>query len=305
MYAFKNDWKEQSMSKKVIYGVFTIIVLLVISFFGAKIYINKKVSEKIDKKIEEIKPYADVSYRSVDYSLLRNQLTISGIKVLYAGSRYPVTINRVVISDFDREHDFPLFALVKVKGITFYVNSLPEEDRLILKALGYGDRMSADFSSSYRYDMEKRKLTISDLTYHLKDIGTLSLKFNFGNVRPVREEEVLYFLLDGWGEISIYNGEISYSDEGLFNRVITLIAAERHISQDQVKAALIKQIKNELNGDPVSEMLAKAFVDFILDPGTLKITVNPEKPVTIAEIIAEDSVDNILQRLNLKVENVH
>ncbi|WP_457569852.1 hypothetical protein [Desulfurobacterium sp.] len=292
------------MTRKIFIGIFSVFLILIAGFFSVNYYINKKISQRLNAKIEELKPYADISYRDLDYSLLTGKLNIYGIKILYANSTYPITINQLVISDFDREHDVPLYADVKLKGISFYLNSLPEEDRLILKALGYGDKLTAYFSSVYTYYPDKKQLLIKDLSYRIKDIGAVKLKLHLSNIKPIKENELLYFLLSGWLNIKIINGEVLYSDEGLFERIVNLIAREKHLSADQVKAKIIREIKDSLGNsrNTVSQMAAEALIRFVLKPGTIKITVNPSRPISFGEVLSKPSLEDALKCLNIKIE---
>ncbi|OMH40372.1 hypothetical protein [Desulfurobacterium indicum] len=292
------------MTRKIFIGIFSIFIILIAGFFGANYYVNKKISQKLNVKIEELKPYADISYRSLDYSLLTGKLNIYGIKILYTNSSYPITISQLIISDFDREHDIPLYADVRLKGISFYLNSLPEDDRLILKALGYGDKLTAYFSTVYAYYPDKKQLLIKDLSYRIKGIGAVKLRLHLANIKPIKEKELLYFLLSGWLNIKIVSGEIDYSDEGLFERAVNLIAREKHLSTDQLKAKIIRKIRDGLGNskDTVSQMAAEALIRFVLKPGTIKITVNPSRPTSFGEVLSKQSLEDALKCLNIKIE---
>ncbi|WP_456395297.1 hypothetical protein [Desulfurobacterium sp.] len=292
------------MTRKIFIGILSIFITLIAIFFGASYYVNKRISQRLNAKIEELKPYADISYRNLDYSFLTGKLNIYGIKILYANSIYPITINQLVVSDFDRAHDVPLYADVKLKGISFYLNSLPEDDRLILRALGYGDKLTAYFSCIYAYYPDKKQFLIKDLSYRIKDLGAVRLKLHLSGIKPIKESKLLYFLLSGWLNIKIVSGEIAYLDDGLFERIVNLIAREKHLSTTQVKAKIIREIKDRLgnSGDTVSQTAAEALIRFVLRPGTIKIVINPSRPVSFAEVISEPSLEDVFRILNIKIE---
>ncbi|WP_457567587.1 hypothetical protein [Desulfurobacterium sp.] len=295
------------MRKKLLGGFLAFLFLLALLFLAVNFYVNKKVEERLNVVISKLQPYADVYYQTVNYSLLTRELTIRGLSVRYADSTgHPVNVNSFTIRKFDDKHDIPYFAEVELKGISFYTDSLPEKDRLVLKALGYGDRMNADFSLAYRYEPEKKKLAVKRFDYRLKDVGELTAELELDNFRPFNEENALYFILGGWMDLRFGGGKLIYTDEGLFNRTITLLAVGEHITPEQTKARIIRKIKdwaNRSGNSSYSRMVSEALIKFILKPRSIVIEAKPEHSLSFGEILALDSPEEIFSKLNVKVNS--
>lgn len=176
------------------------------------------------------------------------------------------------------------------------LSNLPPEAAGGLRALGY-DRFDGDLHADAAFDQAAGDLAIREIRLTARQMGQLAIAGAFGRVPAATSAAPSPAALLG---VTLRNLDLTYADDGLFDRGLAAAGRAQGIGADQVRAGLLQRIAAlTLSGAgvPVRDALAA----FVRQPGTLTLATHPPQPVSFAEAagIALGGPDALVSRLGV------
>jgi hypothetical protein len=190
------------------------------------------------------------------------------------------TIDRITLHELDRQHDIPHFARVSMQGFEMPTDGWEPEQSKALQDLGF-DAIASDSEFNYRFDPAKGTVEIST-QQQIDKLGNLSGEFSFGNVELHGEE------FAPSPNISIRSASLTYKDDAFLPRLYQYVADQQKVSVEDVKQQWIGGIgmlQVQGRGNPAAAQLATALKQFVQDPKQLRVSLSPEKPVVMGQLM--------------------
>ncbi|SNR65531.1 hypothetical protein [Desulfurobacterium atlanticum] len=291
------------MRKK--FGVFLAVLVsfLIGIYFAADYYITKKVEEKIDKKLQALKPEFDVKYKNCDVSIFRKSVTLENITVSGSLLKKPLSINKLEVENPDIKGNFPRYARIVVDSVEIPIENFPENLRYILNLLDYRKTISFNTEFSYHFNPEKRRFSLNKYILDVPESGSLFVSLKLYEIPDFKNVSGIESLIFKFLSIKIADGVLIYKDKGFYERAITGIAKYRNLSPVEVKRKIKLKINKELGNDILSLMIKKALIKFIENPRLIKVEIHPDEPVRLGTFLFNSaSPEELVNKLGLKVE---
>lgn len=175
----------------------------------------------------------------------------------------------------------------------------------ILNALGYSELVYSD-KISLNWDTAASTLTISPLSYDLKNAGTLTLVGKVNGLsraildNPQQAQQAMFTL-------ALDNAKLRFDNKSIVERGLKMQARQMGATPEQLKQqvgailpGMLAMLKNpQLQQDITSQV--QAFLD---SPQSLTISLQPANPVALIQMggLAQQAPDQLAKLLNLQVQ---
>lgn len=282
---------------------FLAILIIVAALIGTKtFYIDAKAEKKVEARLQKIEGFANIEYDNVSVDLLSWKPRMKHVKISRSGSNAVTEIESVVISNFDDDHDIPLFMDISFEGVKMEVNETNfGQQAKELKHLGYKE-IQAKMHVNYHYDPEKKKFDLKQFRFGADDAGHFQAKFHLSDIDL--NPDTIVFLFMTYPKIRINNAEFSYDDDSLLPRLQKFMAEEEGKSVDEVieemTAGLDREIEKE--EDAFNKKALKALKKFVKKPNEIKITISPKEPVSLEKLMSVPPA-KVPETLNMKIKS--
>ncbi|MEJ2128892.1 MAG: hypothetical protein P8X81_08600 [Woeseiaceae bacterium] len=292
-----------------------IILLAVVGYGGAKLYMHNEVGEAVDMAVLQMAPFADVEYDGVA-STLSGELTVEGVRVRVNGYSDYLTIDRIGI-------DTPSFlSLISLSDLSSQgPDAMPEYIGFLVEGLRIPS--NADyFRDLYEFSLAARAgqaelaaadectgkygfspSTLSALGYANQDIDMYMV---------LRDEETRYSvdvemsMADMWdvdasiemdgnmiAEMSkglmyqprLRSMHIEFTDQSLNDRVASYCRSQGLSDADVIRAQ-VESFKyvGASSGIEFDQYIIDPYKEFLLGKSTLVVTAKPTEPVAFSQI---------------------
>ncbi|MBX3502913.1 MAG: hypothetical protein KF889_26000 [Alphaproteobacteria bacterium] len=215
----------------------------------------------------------------------------------------PTRIARVSVEEIDfnsiaRDRP-PLFVRARFEGIALDGEAAPEG--AMRKYLGT-DSARADIAIAYRLDPASRVFELAQLEIDLRGLARLALAITVDGVAP----DVTDAPGRAAGAASLRSASLVIHDASLMARLIRALAAEEGVPPERHAETLAQAVMMMLGGEgPVTQAAARTVAAFLRDwqstQGPLSITLNPQRPVTFADLGAIAQAEEAMKALGLVV----
>ncbi len=291
------------------------VVVGVIGYGGAKLYLHSKVSDAMDMMVLRVSPYAEVEYDGVG-STLTGELTVDGVRVRVDGFTDDLFIERIGI---DTPSFLSLLDLADITTMRF--NSVPKSIGFLIEGL----RMPADadyYQTLYDFSLQVRGIKdasgpaaecagkygfspaaltalgydeqVMDMTMTIRDEET---RFAFNMNISVEEmwdmdvdvtlaDSIMSGMMQGAGyRPKLRDMRVEYTDRSLNERV-NRYCGELGLSAADTLRAQIESFKfvGESNGVEFDQYMLDPYKEFLLGKSTLVVTAKPNEPIALSQI---------------------
>lgn len=174
-----------------------------------------------------------------------------------------------------------------------------EQAAAFLKSLGFEN---VTWSNETRLDWDEStlELTLEKLMIDVEGLGTAEATMRFGNVPKALFEDP-----ENQGQMALVSAsfigaDISFADAGGTNKTIAQMATQSGISETDFIKVLVAQTEAGLvavNHPEFAKSVTDAVADFLTNPGTLRITLQPQNPVPVAQIVGSVVTPQVLPDL--------
>ncbi|MEM7794552.1 MAG: hypothetical protein AAF579_08870 [Cyanobacteria bacterium P01_C01_bin.118] len=276
-------------------------ILSVDLYFGANLYGTKVAEAKVNKLIDTMaEDDLAVEYKDISYKPMAQDVHVKDVTITSKEDPAEVTIEKVVIRDIDDKSDVPKVMDVSIQGLLVDLNQ-PEQLEMasFLQQAGYDTELSFDIDTKYRYNEAKREMTVDNFKVSADQVGDLTVNMKLGNVDPDAGFSGMNTIFHGF--------EITYKDKSFAEKFLASMAADQGTSVAALKSEMTGQLtgasqfllssENQVVTDAVNEVVA-----FIEDPQGLSISVKPEEPLELTNLMAENP-DDWVDQLNIEVKS--
>ncbi len=317
--------------------VVTVILVAVVGYFGAKLYLHHKVSSNLDMALAMAQPFADIQYEGVS-STMTGKLSIDGISARFGNFRDRLEIDRVSLitpgfwhllnlGDMGQkmtgsDASIPESLGFSITGMRADVSddfmkamskaareSSPELDESDIAAncVGkYGFSMATlkrlgykdlVMSMSMGYRQEEGNLLV-DISADLEDMYAMKIDLTLdGTVTPQS-------LASGTYRPRMLDGRIEYEDDSLIERTRTL-CRRQGLSDDEIVVAEMDafQAAGMQNGIAFDEFVMIPYQKFLTGGSKFILTAQPNSPIALSQIDLYSPTDvPALLNLSAKVQ---
>ena len=268
--------------------VFIVLMIIAASLGGAKAYIDHQLHLKLNTSIKSVADKVTINYSEIHTSLL-GSVIIHNLQLI-APSHNPVHINAVTIH---KAHQFysgnlPEQIEISIEGFQYPISDRATPIPPLMSTLGY-----APYYLSLR-ELRNLGYTVINADIHLKAkfngeqmswSGTIKANI-WGNLRFLINLTPVPVLAEwkSWiKKVQLTAFVLSYTNQGLVNRVFAHLAQRNAMTVDRFKHTLITKIESDLNQAKVtldSSVLGN-LRQFIQTPVTLTIHLQPSPPLTL------------------------
>ncbi len=289
------------MNKKVIAGVGVVggaIALLA----GAQIYVSKAAQKEVDEAISSVSELVDIDYKKVNASLLGGGTRVKDITLSPVGTGETFNVDEVVVYNYDEKGDIPTYLNVAVNGMALKVADLGE-NAASLKEFGYGDTLSVNFATEYQYEEDEKEVRLKKFQVGAEDMGDFDMTLYLSNISlDAASVASMPFSLFG---MVFHEAQINYKDDSFVTRVFDTAAAANGVSVDEFKKEAIADLNKSLaEGDEtLSQELVDEMTDFINDPDGFSVSIDPENPVPVSDLMGAGGTEDIIELLNVQFKS--
>jgi hypothetical protein len=269
---------------------------------------NSEAKARVEQAAGEIRKHVKTfDYAAVDVAPMSRTVEIRDVH-LDDGLGQSFSIGSIHFDQFDwTASDLPRYGRVRLSGVRI---SLDAAASPALKGYGY-DHLEAQAEFGYAIDDSAHTMELF-LNLEATDAGRITYRAKFGGVDAAtilqalknRDNPMLMSL--GLFGASLIEASASYEDRSLFDRALNAEALQRRKAPDQVRGELLQTVAQQRQSlsDPQTQQALDAVKGFIEKPGTLRVRLSPQPPVTYAEAVASlfASQDMLAKRLNIRVE---
>ena len=288
------------MIKKRVAGIGVALILVAI-YSGAKMYASNVAEAKVNEFIAKAANYADIDYKKVSVDFMGMDVRISGILVYPLNVKEKISIDEIIISDFDDQSDIPSFLSMTCNGIGVNINDFGKSAKN-LRALGYNEKLMVNLTTNYTCDKEKEELNIQKLSIGADEVGKMSVGFRLSNISL--DPEQIAMLLFHFPQVVFHEARIEYHDDSLVERLIMIGADRQKVSPEDFKAALIRDIEKEMakGKDAFFQNVMIEVKKFLTDPDEFSISASPSQPQPLGKIMRINNPKDFIKLLNIHLE---
>lgn len=197
----------------------------------------------------------------------------------------------------------PTSFFVRNEGIRVPVNALEDDEaKVLLQALGLEEVVWSDETRVY-WDEATLELSLERLMLEIEGLGMAEASARFANVPKELFEDP-----EGQGQMAaivaqFVDASFVFKDRGLTSKGLKHIAEAQGVPEDVFREVLISQAveaTTPIQNEAFTKMVKDAATKFLNNPKELKVTLVPDNPVPLAQILGSMAAPQTLPDL-LKV----
>lgn len=192
--------------------------------------------------------------------------------------------------------------VLKVKNLFIDAQAMDPQERASLEMLGLKE-LRLSLVLDYQAKLKEEIAQLKELSINGDDLGDLMLKAQLSGIKIDLENPEAS--LDACSTTAIIdNVSFMYEDKGLVKKSLENQAKQANMSYEQFVEQQVKPMlaqAKQMNSPEIAQ-LAQAMEKFLNDPGTLKITINPPKPLKIMELMSMQDPAQQAKALGLVAE---
>lgn len=231
----------------------------------------------------------------------------------------PLVIGAVSIANNEFQAAMPTDTTLSVSALRLPLvgDLMGPEEAASLRNLGY-DELVLNFDYRAVFDFDTQEFELSDMALGIEDMGELHLQFRVGGV-PFTEEmvdrsaEALLqddFITALLEQAALEAGTLSFTDFGLYDRVVTANAEQAGQTREEYVQATIEGLRArraEVASSETAVQTIDALISFFETPGTLTMTIAPDAPVPVQQLVLAMQINPLilveLLKLQVSAEN--
>ncbi|KAB7622754.1 hypothetical protein [Alkalilimnicola sp. S0819] len=277
-----------------------VAVLAVVAGVVAQQRIEGQVLAQLDESIAQLPAGMNASYGAVEVGLFGRRVEVRDM-VVSAQEGGTTRIERLLFTEYDKANDPPHYLSMRAEGVSQDLGELGDDQARMLSAMGY-DSIRGTYEMAYRYEPETQVLNLSRLRGELDEMGGLGLSMTlseFDLEKSVTGPQSLpAFRVDDF--------TLSYTDASLMRRLISQSAAEQDMSEEAFVQQMLGELEQQAGDNAFVQASLPEIRRFLMEPGELTLTGQPEAPVSAMEFMATAMMRTHalpeLMNLNLKAD---
>ena len=221
---------------------------------------------------------------NLDQGILYKTATITGFRIVPNDDFGEVTVEKLEIETNNIVDYQAQGSRGTVTGIRIPAKNAPLGP-MSPQSLGY-EEIILDINWDGARDPETQVATIDTLAVTMRDGGSISISGAFGNVpavRPKEPEASMMYL----SQMTVQSLKLHYIDDSLAGKILEAAAAKQGTTREQYAQQLAGALPfflSMLQNPEFQNKVATAVGKFLADPKSLTISVQPDRPVSGAEL---------------------
>ncbi|MTH97232.1 hypothetical protein [Roseibium sp. RKSG952] len=226
------------------------------------------------------------------------------------GNRFDIA--SITTSIDEMSGNLPTAGRFAINDLTINKNDLDAEGQKTLDDLGY-DSLSISVSGSGKWDPSAATLEIDDLTISGEDAGTMTINVALGGITPEVVAELNEAQDDPGKAMGIVQGvtvdglSIAFDNASLIERMLDKQANEAGTDRQAYVSKLtsaLPMMLNVLQNQAFQAKVSSALTSFLANPQNLTVSVQPNAPVPVPQIMGSAMLapQTLPQLLNVGVE---
>ena len=291
------------------------IVVALLGYGGAKLYLHNEVSSAMDQAVIMASPFAKIDYDGVS-STLTGELTIDGLNVRIVGYRDEIAVDRLGIATPSFFALLDLFDPMKLQkeGFPKYLGFIVEGARIPVEADYFADLHEFSLAESGvtevsepadkctgKYGFSPEDLAalgyedqVLSMSVYLRD-GTSNFVFDMGvnieDMWDIRADvqlagNMMAEMMKGpASRPRLGSMKLEYTDRSLNSRVVDY-CGELGLSPLETMRAQIDAFKyiGSSNGIEFDQYMLDPYKEFLKGKDTLVVTARPNEPIAFSQI---------------------
>ncbi len=266
---------------------------------GVNLYATKTAEAKIDEFIAEVNDEFVIEYGSVNPSLLRSNVTVNDVRITPVDQpEQGVTVDRIVVRQFEHEADFPIAVDASLRGIQFI--SMPTAVPAFLAEMpqtGYAAAPSFNLDTKYDYSKSSQEASLEQFRIGADDLGYLDVTLKVSNVAPDAIDS----------DPMLHSAQIVYSDRSFAETWLATLASQNNQDVAQFKTELANNLSQAAQfflspSDPATMGMVQEAAAFIENPKGFTLAIAPQQPVRMSDLAAVGGPQAWVTLLNLNIE---
>lgn len=200
----------------------------------------------------------------------------------------------------------PTNIFVRNEGLQVPVSAVDDpEAQALFQALGLENVVWSDETRLY-WDEATLELRLEKFMVDINGVGRADLSARFANVPKSLFEDP-----EGQGQMALIvaqfvDASLTFKDAGLATKGIAHVAETQGIPENVFREALVAQAAQAtapIQNEAFTKMVSEAASKFLDNPGELKVTLTPQAPVPLAQILGSMAAPQTLpDLLAVKIE---
>ncbi|MCK5522127.1 MAG: hypothetical protein KAI83_03245 [Thiomargarita sp.] len=265
--------------------IFITTMILAASLGSAKAYIDHQLGVELNRSLKSIADMVTIDYSEVSTSLLGSAY-IRNMHLSMPGYA-PVLIDTITLYkayQFSNPKKLPQQISIAIQGVQFPISDTATPAPILVSALGYAPyyftlkelrhlgyaRINANIDIELKQQGEKKISLWGSING--RSWGELTLSTDLTNSLAITS------LLTQ--QIQLTALTFSYTDNGLFNRLFTMLAQRNKMTVAHLKQSLINKLKGDLSQITLDASILSSLQQFIQTPDKLTILMQPKSPIT-------------------------
>lgn len=278
MYSFKNL-------------IVTLLMLLAACLGGGKAYLDYWLQQKFNHWIASVASEFTVNYGEIKTNLAGN-LTINQL-VITLPKTIPIYMDAITvysIYQFYPLHALPKRIAISVKNINFPIGDSNPPVPILVKTLGYAPYYVNDtmmrklgylhFNSDLDCEMQ-----LSEKQSHFSAILEAD-RWGHLEIRGTLQHDASFLEKTFSNSVQLNDFVLNYSDRGLVNQVLTLLAQRDAKNVDEFKQGLLQKITKDIHRSGISldNGILISLAQFINNPKLLTLFLQPNPPLFLHQL---------------------
>jgi len=296
------------------------VLLAGVAAASLQLYANHLVRKHVEEYAGTLEPNLSLEADKCRYNLLRRSAHIEGI--VLRSNMAPteefdtISVDEVIIYSYDTENPTPHYAHMEMRGMAIPV-SLTEEVLAEAEQIGFARReltdLKIDAQSIYRFDPATKQFVGHKNDLQLRGLAGIKSRFHLANIdlaffgQQDPRQMNPFVMIAALGNIQLVSMELDLEIGDLTSRVFEGMARRNSIPVEDLKEQFSDLVSASLQNSPeVSAEMTEIIQDFIKDPGDMRFTFSPERPVSVMEVfeLSQQGGELLAETLNLKVEKL-
>ncbi|MDH3704301.1 MAG: hypothetical protein OEU46_23635 [Alphaproteobacteria bacterium] len=221
---------------------------------------------------------------NLDQGLLYRTATVTGFRFLPKDKLGEVTVEKVEIETGNIVDYQAQASRGTVTGVRIPVE-LAQQGLMSPQSLGY-EEIVLDVNWDGARDPDTQVAKIDTLAIAMRDGGSLTISGALGNVPAVRPKEPQESMMT-LSQLTVQSLKLHYSDDSLAGKILEAAAAKQGTTREQYAQQLAGALPfflSMIQNPEFQNKVAAAVGQFLTEPKSLTISVQPERPISGAEL---------------------
>ncbi|MFI3220436.1 MAG: methane monooxygenase/ammonia monooxygenase subunit B [Methylococcales bacterium] len=298
------------MNKRIII-IGIVLIGLMGGYFGIKSYAKIEARKRVDSTLANYSSFVDIIYDDVNVSIPLMDISINNVVVKPIKGGQNITIEEVEVLKLDDKATIPEHLHIRFNGVNIPEDTIKQIDSQYLSQFTNNTSKNLEGNYEIQWDKDEKDFTVF-VAVDIKNLFKTGISASLGNLTLDFSKELDFkILLENvlkLGNAIIREANIEYFDNSLLDKLLIAEAHKQNLDIDSFGANLltktdkaIKETKNE-RGRSILSM----YQDFLVEGGTLKLSINPKPAMPISKLIRlidDNHIEDILESLQVSAHH--